>query len=554
MKLFQSLTIFFGLSSFICFSQHNNELYNNGALIHIQAGAEIHVLGDVHMRGAAATLENYGLLKSDGHLYGDSLFQQRGTGTTRLQNNLANVGQNQKISGSYAVRGTGSANIGVNDGSFYNLELANGTGVVWLETNAIAASTAYVADARGNVNFNYSGVSNRIITNSPLAIPANGSGYSAVFGLMNSAAGLGSLVNNTVTVNGNMSAVDAGYVQGKFRRRIDPTGGIYGFVVGLEPSGAGAQRGVQYMNMNFQANTYDVLESYFQTGLSNAMPLQLECSGYLINYWGGTDHGQWVITNPAAGAGSYSMSVWPQDHNFPTKTIWLITKNNSVQGTANECGSTTVGLTRSGFNGFSTFGVAAADLNVLPTELIQIWTESMNDFIQIDWLIGSEHHLSHYNLERSDDGVNFDLISTLEAAGNSETQLSYQFNDYNVNRNQLYYYRYRVFDLNGTSEYSPIVQGKLVSNTQNFSAESVYIYPNPSSYNLNIGIASSRERELTIEVYNSIGQLVHNERSAVKKGNSVIPISLEQWSMGIYNVKITDVTSEEIVWQKFIKQ
>lgn len=554
MKFIHSLSIFLGISTSFCFGQHNNELYNNGALIHIQAGAEVHVLGDVHMRGATGLIENYGLLKTDGDLYGDNLFQQRGSGTTRLQNNLVNVGQNQKISGSFAVRGTGSMNIGVNDGSFYNLELANGTGVVWLETNAIAGSTAYVADARGNVNFNYAGVSNRIITHSPLAIPANGSGYSAVFGLMNSAAGLGSLVNNTISVNGNMSAIDAGYVQGKFRRSISPAGGVYGFVVGLEPAGAGAQRGVQYMNINFQANTYDVLESYFQTGLSNTFAQQLECSGYLINYWGGTDHGQWVMTNPAAGAGSYAMSVWPQDHNFPAKTVWLITKDNSIQGTADECGPTTVGLTRSGFNGFSTFGVAAADAMVLPTELIQLWTESMTDFIQVDWLIGSEHNVSHYNLERSDDGVNFELISTLAAAGNSNTQLNYQYEDYAVNRNQLYYYRYRVFDLDGTSEYSPIVQGKLVSNSQNFSTESVYIYPNPSMDNLNIGIASSKDRELTIEVFNSIGQLVYNERSAIEKGNSVLPISLEQWVTGMYNVKITDVTSEEVVWQKFIKQ
>ncbi len=554
MKPFKLTAIIAVFLSSICFSQHNNELYNNGALIHIQAGAEVHVLGDVHMRGATATLENNGLLKADGDLYGDNLFQQRGTGITRLQNNLVNIGQNQKISGSFAVRGTGSTNLGVNDGSFYNLELGNGIGIVWLETNAIAGSTAYVADVRGSVNFNYAGSSNRIITHSPLAIPTNGSGYSAVFGLMNSTPGLGTLVNNTVTLNGNSSPIDAGYIQGKFRRRIDPAGGAYGFVVGLEPAGAGAQRGIQYTQLNFGANTYDVLESYFQTGLSNTFAPQLECGGYLINYWGGTDHGQWVMTNPAAGSGTYSMTVWPQDDNFPAKTVWLITKDNTIQGTPDQCGPSPVNLTRGGFNGFSTFGVAAADAFVLPTELIQLWTESMSDFIQVNWLIGSEHNVSHYNLERSDDGVNFELISTLAAAGNSETELSYQYDDHNVNRNQLYYYRYRVFDLDGTAEYSPIVQGKLVSNSQNFSTESVYIYPNPSSDNLNIGIASSKDRELVIEIYNSIGQIVYNQRGAIEKGNFVLPISLDQWVTGMYNVKITDVSSEEIVWQKFIKQ
>lgn len=554
MKPFKTLVVIFGLSSISGYSQHNNELYNNGTLIYIQPGAEVHVLGDVHIRGAAGLLENNGLLKAQGDLYGDNLFQQRGTGTTRLQNNLVNIGQTQKISGSFAVRGIGSTNLGINDGSFYNLELGNDMGIVWLETNAIAGSTAYVADARGGVNFNFSGVPNRIITHSPLSIPANGNGYSAVFGLMNSTAGIASLVNNTVSLNGNSSSVDAGYVQGKFRRRISPAGGAYGYVVGLEPAGAGAQRGVQYAQLSFGANTYDVVESYFQTGLSNTFAQQLECSGFLIDYWGGIDHGQWIMTNPAAGAGTYSITVWPQDANFPPKAVWVVTKDNSIQGTADQCGPSPVNLTRGGFNGFSTFGVAAADAYVLPTELIKIWTESKTNFIQVDWWIGSEHNVSHYNLERSEDGVNFELISTLAAAGNSETQLSYQYDDYTVNRNQLYYYRYRVFDLDGTSEYSPIVQGKLMSISQDFSTESVYIYPNPSSDNLNIGIASSKERNLKIEVYNSIGQLVYNERSSIEKGNSVLPISLEQWVTGMYNVKITDVTSEEVVWQKFIKQ
>lgn len=544
------------IQAFLCATisaQHNNEFYNNGSLIHIQAGAEVHVLGDIHMRGATSTLENNGLLKSDGYLYGDDLFQQRGSGTVRLQNNLVNVGETQKISGSYAIRGTGSANIGVNDGSFYNLELANGTGVVWLETNAIAGSTAYVADVRNTVNFFPGAVLNRIITHSPLAIPTNGSGYSAIFGLMNPTAGITNLVNNTITLNGNSSGVDAGYVQGKLRRAINPAGGTFGFPVGLEPAGAGAKRGVQYMNFTFGANTYDVLEAYFETGLSNAMPIQLECSGYSIDYWGGVDHGQWIVNNPAAGAGTYSMTIWPQDDNFPTKTVWLITKDNTVQGTADQCGPSPVDLTRSGFNGFSSFGVAGANTIPLPSELIQIWSVSLENYIQVNWLIGSEHNVSHYNLERSDDGVNFGMIATLAASGNSTTQLNYQYDDYNVSRNQLYYYRYKVYDFDGSFDYSPIVQGKLLSNSSSFSTESVYIYPNPSSDNLNIGIESSKKRNLQLAVYNSVGQMVLSEQAIIEKGSTIIPINLEQWATGVYNIKIKDETSEEIVWQKFIK-
>jgi hypothetical protein len=182
MKLKTSTLFNFALFSCVFGSltaQHNNEFYNNGSLVHIQAGAEVHVLGDVHNYQATGRLENNGLLLVQGDMYSDNLFQQRGTGTTRLRNNPVNAGQTQKISGSYAVRG-GQAQTGVNDGSFYNLELANDQGIVWLETNALAGSTPLVADVRNTVDYNGTGapVVNRIITANPAALPANGSAIS----------------------------------------------------------------------------------------------------------------------------------------------------------------------------------------------------------------------------------------------------------------------------------------------------------------------------------------------------------------------------------------
>ncbi len=503
-KIFSTLTLLLAASSVI--SQANNELYNNGALIHISAGAEVHVLGDVHMRGAAGMLSHYGLLKVDGNMYGDNLFQQRGTGTTRIQNNLANIGQIQKISGSYAVRGTSSIMTGVDDGSFYNLELANDQGVVWLETNAIAGSTPYVADVRNAVDFLYGPVNNRIITHNPVALPANGSGYSAVFGVMNPTAGLGSMVDNTVSLYGNMSNVDVGYVQGKLRRVISPAGGIYGYVLGLEPAGAGMQRGMQYMHMNFGANTYDVLEGYFETGLDNTFASQLECSGYMIDYWGGIDHGQWIVNSPNGGSGTYSMTVWCQDDNFPAKTVWLITKDNAIAGTPDECGPSPVNLTRSAFNGFSSFGVAASEVTILPVDLIKLWAESKTDHIEVNWLIGSEQDVSHYNLERSLDGSNFDYLTTIAAVGNSSTTLSYSYDDFEVLRETNYYYRYKVFDNDGSYEYSPVVVGRLYGEGTGDLNESVFVYPNPSENNFNIGIYSDSEKAIQVQIYNTVGQ------------------------------------------------
>lgn len=542
------------LAGFSLHAQHNNELYNNGSLIHIQAGAEVHVLGDVHMRGATAVLENYGLIKTDGDMYGDNLFQQRGTGTTRIQNNLVNAGQNQKISGSYGVRSVGSTNLGVNDGSFYNLELANGNGIVWLETNAIAGGTQYVADVRNLVDFSAGGPVNRIITHNPAAIPANGNAYSAVFGNMNATAGFGSMLDNTVSTNGNMSGVDNGFVQGKLRKRINAAGGSYPFVLGLEPAGAGAQRGMQYVRLDFGVNNYDVLEGYFQTALDNTFPAAMECSGYLLDYWGGVDHGQWIFNDATgAGTGNYTVYVWPQDDNFPAKSVWMITKDNSIQGTPDMCGPTPVGLSRSGFNGFSQFGVAAADVNVLPVDLLKIWAVSNQDHIEVNWIVSSEQNVSHYELLRSDNGVDFEYLTQLTAAGNSTSELSYSYDDYSVLRNKDYYYRYRSVDFDGASSYSPIVKGRIVSGDYELNDLVIGLYPNPSSNNFNLSLQSQKDKNLSYSVINALGQLVQTEQVQLDAGYSVIVIDANNWAQGMYSLVLSDIESGERAIIKLIK-
>ena len=54
-----SLLLTLGGSAFLM-AQHNNEFYNDGALVHKQAGAEVHVWGDVHNYKVTGDQENNG--------------------------------------------------------------------------------------------------------------------------------------------------------------------------------------------------------------------------------------------------------------------------------------------------------------------------------------------------------------------------------------------------------------------------------------------------------------------------------------------------------------
>lgn len=528
------------------FAQHNNEFYNDGAAVTIQAGAEVYVMGDFHNYEATGLLTNNGFVEVQGHALSDNLFQQRGTGTALFINNDVNGGQTQYISGSYAVRG-GQAAIGVNDGSFYDLELANDQGIVWLN------GAGNIADVRNSVDFNGPGASvvNRIITHDPLAIPANGNAYTATFGLMNPAVGLGGLIDNTVSTGGSMSGTDNGYIQGNFRRAILAAGGTYNYVLGLQPAGATVQRGMQYMNLIIGANTYDVISGYFQTGLDNTFPAVVECTGYIIDYWGGVDHGQWVMSDiTGGGTGSYEVRVWPQDDNFPAKSIWLVSKDNSIQGTANDCGVTPVGLDRAAFNGMGQFGVAASEI-LLPAVLLNIWATPNVDHIEVGWNVGSEYNLDYYELQRSENGIDFETIATIDAVGTTQSQQDYFYNDYNVGRNKNYYYRYQSFDHDLYTELSPIVSAML-TGSGNFT-ESVLVYPNPTNGSLYIELSLDFKSQIQMAVLNSAGQQIELQDLQGYSGNNVFTLNAKDWASGVYIVQVTELRTGEIVRKKVIK-
>jgi hypothetical protein len=492
-----------------------------------------------------------------GNAYSDNLFQQTGTGIYRVENSDVNIGERQFISGSYAVRG-GQALTSVDDGSFFDLQLANDQGIVYL------VGVGNIADVRNSVNFNpLGGVPNRILTHDvgmvgAVVPPANGSAYSAVFGLMNPLAGLGNLINNTVSLVGNMSGVDNGYIQGKFRRAIAPVGGQYSYVEGLEPAGAGVQRGMQYIRADIAANNYDVITSYYETASPNTFAVTLECTGIWMNYWGGADHGEWMFTDiTGAGVGGYEIWVWPQDDNFPASPTWGISEDNAFGGTANMCGPSPVGLSRSGFNGFgspSEFDVVAAII-ILPVELIDINATGIIDHIDVTWQVGSESELSHYELERSEDGTDFQHIADItNVAGNTSQTQNYDYSDFDVRYFQDFYYRVKTVDTDGNYEYTPIVAANLKNAGGGFSEEMVSIYPNPSSEDFAISIYSDETRDLSMRVYNSLGQVIQERTTNIKEGNTVMNIASSEWSGGVYHIELLDLSSGQTINKKFIKK
>jgi hypothetical protein len=112
--------------------------------------------------------------------------------------------------------------------------------------------------------------------------------------------------------------------------------------------------------------------------------------------------------------------------------------------------------------------------SVLPLKLVAFNAHQEDQHVACSWVTASERDVSHFEVERSANGSDFVQIGTVKAFGDSETAISYSFNDENPAEG-FNYYRLRMVDENGGYEYSDVISAR-------FEGESfTTVYPNPAN-------------------------------------------------------------------------
>lgn len=91
----------------------------------------------------------------------------------------------------------------------------------------------------------------------------------------------------------------------------------------------------------------------------------------------------------------------------------------------------------------------------LPVSLTTFKVKEQSNDVQLTWSTASEKNNSHFNVLRSEDGKNFELISSITGNGNSSEVHNYSFTDLNP-LSGVSYYQLDQIDFNGNSEKSEI--------------------------------------------------------------------------------------------------
>lgn len=191
-------------------------------------------------------------------------------------------------------------------------------------------------------------------------------------------------------------------------------------------------------------------------------------------------------------------------------------------------------------------GGASLDCTPLPVVLSYFSGEATQNGNRLEWITESEVNNNYFNVERSEDGVNFESIGKVSGNGNSNVTNEYIFTDLMVNSD--YYYRLKQVDYNGNFEFSNSIFLKNKKQTE------VNVYPNPTSGVLNVNISNEKEEYYTVVISNIIGVSFSTSIYIGPNNNTIQLEEFSQLANGFYTIKITDSNKNLVENVKVLKK
>ncbi|MFT6871432.1 MAG: hypothetical protein ACJAVN_000430 [Roseivirga sp.] len=197
------------------------------------------------------------------------------------------------------------------------------------------------------------------------------------------------------------------------------------------------------------------------------------------------------------------------------------------------------------------YTLGSIEIAALPITLISFEANVYNqDQVKIDWTTASEENNAFYTIERSINGVDFEAVSSIDGAGNSNNLLFYSYIDVNPITG-LSFYRLKQTDFSGKFDFSEIRSVKIESQ---FKA-SYKAYPNPINKGEILRIAYSIEKEqvVQISVMNSKGQLILRKNKKASLTSKFIELSTAQLPKGLNLIRVLDASNQVKVFKLLVQ-
>lgn len=157
-----------------------------------------------------------------------------------------------------------------------------------------------------------------------------------------------------------------------------------------------------------------------------------------------------------------------------------------------------------------------------------------NRVVNLEWRTAAEYSHSHFEVERSRNGSDFEYVMRVEGAGvDTEGNTDYFEQDDKPYQGDSYY-RLKQVDANGDFTYSEVKK----VNIKYENVKNMKVYPNPAVFDANLVVTSEKDFNAQVSIVSAAGMIHRNFTKSVKQGFNKFNFDVNRLSSGNYFVTV----------------
>ncbi|MFK7908000.1 MAG: T9SS type A sorting domain-containing protein [Chitinophagales bacterium] len=165
----------------------------------------------------------------------------------------------------------------------------------------------------------------------------------------------------------------------------------------------------------------------------------------------------------------------------------------------------------------------------------------------LNWATASEIDNEYFTIERSADGVYFEVIGVEEGAGNSSASINYQFMDRTA-PSGVSYYQITQYDFDGESTSTNVIS--LTRGERNFDING--ISPVPAINYVELSFTAMGNQNIDLTLYDLTGREMLKSVLDAQEGGNRFVVDIASLSPGIYLVSLNN--GSKVITKKLIKE
>ena len=193
-------------------------------------------------------------------------------------------------------------------------------------------------------------------------------------------------------------------------------------------------------------------------------------------------------------------------------------------------------ITSTATQGFSWFNIGTPNSQALPVELLSFNGDCNEGQVNLSWQTATEHNSDYFEVEKSRDGMNWQVLTTVNAAGNSTQLLNYEAVDAHAMEGNNYY-RLTQVDIDGTTKTYDVINVSCSGAAKGYFSA----YPNPSTGSFQVIL---NDKNLVgsgiLSVKDTKGSELLNRTIEVKPGINMFSVTDLNLAPGVYYIQIVN--------------